>query len=220
MEEQRISERNGTCLRKSDDGLTLTEGTLEITGDFTRLLPRLKPNNLNGELLVRAARIRGKTNPVAVDATAGMGEDSFLLAAAGFEVTLFEYDPVIASLLEDALERAGKHPELAAAARRMKLFREDSINALPRLGFIPDVVVLDPMFPERSKNAAVKKKFQLIHLLEQPCEREEELLAAALSTGAHKIVIKRPLKGPCLGGKKPSYSLNGKAIRYDVILQV
>ena len=45
-------------------------------------------------------------HPRAVDATAGLGEDSLLLAAAGFEVTLCEADPVIAVLLEDALTRA------------------------------------------------------------------------------------------------------------------
>ncbi|MBQ4243593.1 MAG: class I SAM-dependent methyltransferase, partial [Clostridia bacterium] len=34
----------------------------------------------------------------------------------------------------------------------------------------------------------------------------------------HKIVIKRPLKGPFLAGRKPDYSLQGKAIRYDCIV--
>jgi len=29
-------------------------------------------------------------------------------------------------------------------------------------------------------------------------------------------VVKRPLKGPFLAGKKPSSSLTGKVVRYDV----
>jgi len=207
------------CLREDEEGLTLLGDGLEIRGDFRRLLPRIKPNNLNGELLVKAAKIKGKDLPVAVDATAGMGEDSFLLAAAGFRVMLFEQDPVIAALLDDALSRAVKTGELKDIAGRMELVCADSIEALPRLGFTPDVIVLDPMFPERTKSASVKKKFQLIHQLEHPCDREEELLDAALATGAHKIVIKRPLKGPYLAGKKPAYSLSGKAIRYDIIVQ-
>ena len=79
------------------------------------------------------------------------------------------------------------------------------------------MVLLDPMFPARTKSAQVKKKFQLLHHLESPCEDEAELLDAALAARPRKVVIKRPPKGPYLAGKKPSYSLTGKAVRYDVI---
>ena len=81
-----------------------------------------------------------------------------------------------------------------------------------------DLIYLDPMFPERKKSALVKKKFQLLHYLERPAADEQELLQAALSARPKKIVIKRPLKGPDLGGQKPSYRIRGKAIRYDVIV--
>ncbi|MCG4849180.1 class I SAM-dependent methyltransferase, partial [Streptococcus gordonii] len=82
----------------------------------------------------------------------------------------------------------------------------------------PDVVYLDPMFPERTKSAAVKKKFQLLHHLEQPCADEETLVEAALAVHPRKVVIKRPVKGPLLAGVKPSYQLAGKAVRYDVLV--
>ncbi len=74
------------------------------------------------------------------------------------------------------------------------------------------------MFPGRTKSAAVKKKFQLLHHLEQPCEEENELVAAALAASPRKVVIKRPVKGPQLAGIKPSYSISGKAVRYDVLV--
>ena len=73
------------------------------------------------------------------------------------------------------------------------------------------------MFPGRTKSASVKKKFQLLHRLEQPCADEVALLAAARATGARKIVIKRPVKGPLLAGAKPSAQFKGKAVRYDVL---
>jgi len=38
-----------------------------------------------------------------------MGEDAFLLAAQGYEVTLYEQNPVIAALLKDAIRRAKKN---------------------------------------------------------------------------------------------------------------
>ena len=61
----------------------------------------------------------------------------------------------------------------------------------------------------------LRKKFQLIQRLESPCSTEEQLLDAAVAADPKRIVIKRPLKGPYLADRKPSYSLDGKAIRYD-----
>ena len=208
----------GLELRRDDEGLALVGDGMVLRADFMRLLPRLRPDRLGRELLVRAARVRGVEAPTAVDATAGLGEDSLLLAAAGFTVTMFEKDPVIAALLRDALERAASDPQLAGVAARMTLVEGDSVADLRELDFSPDVVFLDPMFPERTKSAAVKKKFQLLHHLERPCDNEEELLDAALAARPRKIVIKRPPKGPWLAGAKPSHSIAGKAVRYDVIV--
>lgn len=203
-------------LIETAEGLTLSDGKNAVRGDFTRLLPRIRRGNLASEHLVRAAKIKGIAEPLVVDATAGLGEDAFLLAAAGCRVLLFERDPVIAALLRDALERAKADPETAPIASRLTLRPEDSIPVLPTLS--PDVVLLDPMFPERKKTALVKKKFQLIHLLEKPCEDERALLDAALAARPRRIVIKRPAKGPFLAGVKPSYSLDGSAVRFDCIV--
>ena len=203
---------------RTDEGLALVGGGMTLVPDLARMLPRLAPARLSKELLVRAARVRGAEEPWAVDATAGLGEDGLLLAAAGFRVTLFERDETIAALLADSLERAAADPRLSDAVARMTLVKGDSIAALPQLEGTPDVVLLDPMFPERTKSASAKKKLQLIQMLERPCEDEEALLAAALAARPRKIVIKRPAKGPALAGAKPSYSLSGKAIRYDVIV--
>ena len=205
-------------LRQDERGLALVGEGMELRGDFTRMLPRLRQGRLQQELLVRAARVRGVEEPTAVDCTAGLGEDSLLLAAAGLRVTLFERDRTIAALLADAMERAAADPRLAEAVGRMTLVGGDSISGLAELDFAPDVVYLDPMFPARTKSAAVKKKFQLLHHLEQPCEEEEALVSAALAACPRKVVIKRPAKGPQLAGVKPSYSISGKAVRYDVLV--
>ena len=209
---------DGTAkLVSTPEGLSLSDGKNTVRGDFTRLLPRVRRGNLSRELLVRAVKVKGIGEPLVVDATAGLGEDSFLLAAAGCRVLLFEYDPVIFALLSDALERAKRDPETAPIASRMTLFPGDSIPALPTLTPHPDVVLLDPMFPERTKSALVKKKFQLLHQLERPCENERALFDAALAAHPKRIVIKRPAKGPYLAGVKPSYSLSGSAVRFDCV---
>lgn len=230
-------------------GLSLTDGDQATRGDFTKLQKRLQYHNLTHELLVKATKVKGRENLRVIDATAGMGEDSLLLAAAGCEVTLYEQDPVIAALLQDTMRRALGEAALHEIVMRMQLVEGDSINHLRRLGEAgtgsdapeddvghdcstltasaaatsdadtalkrPDVIYLDPMFPERQKSGLVKKKFQLIHYLEAPAENEEALMQAAIDARPFKIVVKRPAKGPYLAGLKPSYSLDGKAIRYD-----
>lgn len=222
-----VARAAGLELTGKSEGLTLTDGTMELRADFGRMLPRLKQGRLQQELLVKAARTKGIERPWAIDATAGFGEDSLLLAAAGFTVDLYEQDCVIAALLKDALDRAADDPALAAAVSRMRLHAgEDSIAGLHHITELigqgeltaPDVVYLDPMFPGRTKSAAVKKKFQLLHHLEQPCADEAKLVEAALAVRPRKVVIKRPVKGPLLAGVKPSYQLAGKAVRYDVLV--
>lgn len=205
-------------LKYDEAGLVLTDGELSIRGDFSDMKKRMRQNNLSHELLVRAAKVKNPAaTPTAIDATAGMGQDAFLLAAAGFDVQLYERDPVIAALLSDALRRAMKDPELAPVIQRMQFHEGDSIAAMRQSALHPDVILLDPMFPERQKSALVKKKFQLLHQLEAPCTDEGELLDAAMAACPQKIIIKRPLKGPYLAGRKPSWSIKGKAIRYDCI---
>ena len=237
------------------DGLSLTDGDQAMRGDFTKLQKRLQYHNLTHELLVKATKVKGRENLRVIDATAGMGEDSLLLAAAGCEVTLYEQDPVIATFLQDTMRRALGEAPLHEIVMRMQLVEGDSIDHLRRLGEAgtgsdapeddaghdcpaltasaatgndaavtisgsdealkrPDVIYLDPMFPERQKSGLVKK-FQLIHYLEAPAENEEALMQAAIAAHPFKIVVKRPAKGPYLAGLKPSYSLDGKAIRYD-----
>ncbi len=210
----------GATLVRDGRGLALVGGGMELRGDFAHLLPRLVPGKLERELLVRAAKVKGASAPVVVDATAGLGEDALLLAQAGFTVLMYERDPAVSALLRDALARAEEIPELAGAVSRMRLFEEDSLCALPQLSAPPDVVYLDPMFPARSKSAAVKKKFQLLHQLVRPCGEDEArlLLRAAIAAAPRKVVVKRPTCGPHLADIQPSYSLAGKSVRYDVIV--
>ncbi|MBQ6411597.1 MAG: class I SAM-dependent methyltransferase [Atopobiaceae bacterium] len=210
----------GLELRHNEGGLALVHGDMVLHCDFTTMLPRLRRDRLAHELLVRAARVRGVERPRAIDATAGLGEDSLLLASAGFEVTLVEHDPVIAALLRDGLERAANESQLEDIVGRMRLVEGDSVEVLAGLAEAPDVVYLDPMFPAKRKDAATKKKLQLFQMLESPCGNEDDLMHAALATRPRKVVVKRPLRGPNLAGLKPSSSFAGKVVRYDVYVPV
>lgn len=218
-------------LQRDEEGIALTDGNMVLRGDFSSMKSRIRADRLQTEMLVRAARIRGAEGPLtAIDATAGLGEDSLLLAAAGYRVSMYEYNPVMAALLRDALRKAAGDPALADPAGRMILHEEDSVQALREMAgrlaaggeqsteTAPDLILLDPMFPAKQKHAFSKKKLQLFQKLETPCASEDALLEAAIRLRPQKIIIKRPLKGPYLAGVRPGYSISGKTIRYDCIV--
>ena len=195
-------------------GVSLAGFGLTYQGDFENMLHRVTNGRLQHEMLVRAAKSE-KPGRRAIDATAGMGEDAFLLAAQGYEVTLYEQNPVIAALLKDALRRARKNMILKEIAERMKLVEGNSVECMEKQLDPVDVIYLDPMFPARQKSGLINKKLQLIQKLEPPCSAETHLFDAAINANPSKIIVKRPLKSEFLAGRKPSYTLNGKAIRYD-----
>ena len=207
---------DGLTLLFSAGGRSLVGYGMSYHGDFTSMARRVLGGHLQHEMLAKAAKTKSiLEHPKAIDATAGMGEDSFILAACGYEVTMLEKDPVIAALLADALRRAEGDPDIGEIVSRMHFVEDDSIGYLRSLAEPPELVYLDPMFPERKKSGLIGKKLQLIQKLECPCSDESELLDAALSAHPAKIIIKRPLKGAYLAGKVPGYSIKGKAIRYD-----
>jgi 16S rRNA (guanine1516-N2)-methyltransferase len=184
--------------------------------DFESVQAQRRSRFSGRELLIRAARIRGVEHPLLVDATAGLGRDGFLLAAHGFRVEMIEANPVVAALLADGLARARRLSHLKAVLDRIRLVVGNAVEVFSTLQEQPAVIYLDPMFPERTKSAKVKQDLRLLQLLDQHNNAPEDLLATALATGVKKVVVKRPLKGPFLADLRPSYSLKGKAVRFDV----
>jgi len=189
-------------------------GTLRV--DYSDATTRRRTLHPDRELVVQAAKVRSTAHPLLVDATAGLGRDGLLLAAAGFRVRMIEYNPVVAALLADGLERASRMTGLAGTVARIDLIQGDALDYLPVLNEQPDVIYLDPMFPERTKSALVKQELRLLQLIDHKDTDPSELLRTAMNVHARKVVVKRPLKGPTLLDTPPAYSVRGKAIRFDV----
>lgn len=186
--------------------------------DFLKPAFRRRWRHPYQELVVQASKIRACPFPLVIDATAGLGRDGFLLAAAGFQVHMIERNPLVAALLLDGLERISADPEAAAICQRIHLTVGDAFDSLASLPAQPEVIYLDPMFPERMKSAKVKQELQLLQLITDQPEDGEGLLRMALSCKPKKIVVKRPRKGSFLMDLPPGYSLKGKAVRIDVYL--
>lgn len=202
------------------NGLSYVSGKQELKVDWTNLLSRVTGGHLQHEILLKAAKPEtdnGK-KPRAVDATAGLGEDSFILAAMGYEVEMFEHNPITAALLYDGLLRARNDSKLQDVARHMTFTKGESADLLRGLCYEPDVIYLDPMYPEKKKKAESKKKMQVLHQIEPPCQDEIDLMDAARGANPTKIVIKRPPEADYLAGITPTYSVERKAVRYDCLV--
>ncbi|MAR91111.1 MAG: hypothetical protein CML06_09570 [Pseudomonadales bacterium] len=170
------------------------------------------------EMLVKAVTGRARDPLRVVDATAGLGRDTMLLGAAGFQVTAIERHPLVAGLLSDGLERARLQAESAPVAERVELVvgRAQALLETWPPASRPDVVYLDPMFPARSKAALVKKEMRLFGQLLGEDMDSASLLPPALAAATRKVVVKRPRKAPPLGGQEPGYRIEGKSSRFDV----
>jgi len=174
---------------------------------------------LRQEALVRAVGYRGAPIEV-VDATAGLGRDAMVLAVAGCRVIAAERHAVTHALLADGLARAARDPALASVIEeRLTLLHADAAGYLASRTTPPDVVYLDPMFPERTGSTVAKKELRLLGLLAAADEDPNALFAAALVCGAARIVVKRPRRAPPLeapGAPPVTSRLLGRSSRFDV----
>lgn len=156
--------------------------------------------------------------PSVVDATAGLGRDAWLLASLGCRVLAIERCRILAVMLRDALERAGREPGRASViAARISLQTGDAREVLRALAANdrPDVVYLDPMFPAERKSALAKKELRMLRRLVGDDADAGELLGAARSVARERVVVKRLLRAAPLGAS-PTVSYKGKIARYDV----
>ena len=170
-----------------------------------------------GQAIAKAVGLQPGIRPSVLDATAGLGRDAFVLAQLGCSLSLIERHPLVAALLEDGLQRALADAQVALVVARMRLIHGDAIALMGEWqGEPPQVIYLDPMFPQREKSAQVKKEMRLFHPLVGADEDAPALLAAALKLASHRVVVKRPRKAPALAGEAPGYALEGKSSRFDI----
>ena len=171
-----------------------------------------------GQLVAKAVGLQ-KTRATlhVIDATAGLGQDAFVLASLGCRVTLFERNPVIHALLADGLARAALNVDCAAIVGRMRLLEGSSIDWLAQPdNEAADIVYLDPMFPHRDKSTQVKKEMQVFRTIVGDDEDSGQLLEGALKCARYRVVVKRPRKAPAISGPEPTTRVEGKSSRYDV----
>jgi len=162
------------------------------------------------------ARAVGRTTPLphVLDATAGLGRDAFVLACLGYHVLAVERNAAIHALLADGVARLLASDRADLVVDRLVVEHGECRDYLARA---PEVVYLDPMFPESGKAALAKKEMQLFQKLLGSERDSADLLAAARAAATVRVVVKRPRRAEPLA-RDPSYSVAGTKVRWDVYL--
>lgn len=207
-------------------GLTLTPTERTMGGgirtDFVRgsTAFRRMSSGAGRQPLARAVGPRHGVMNV-VDATAGLGRDSFQLASLGCNVMAVERSPVLFAMLSDALKRADSSGDLKlrTIVGRIRAHHTDAKELLPELTGRdrPDVVYLDPMYTPRSASALSKKEMRILRLLVGGDDDSLELLHIARHVATRRVIVKRHLRAePLSDGVVQTHA--GTSVRYDVYL--
>lgn len=215
--------------------LSLLKDGLSVAPEWDKLQRRVVSAGRKSELILRAAKISADSQ--VIDATAGFGHDSLILASTGAQVTMLEQQPLMALLLFSEQQRMSAQPNWQKLMARLTIINTDALSYFAQLqknttdqAVAVDVVYLDPMFPEDSyqdsktgKGAKVGKQMQALHHLARPPTLDEEkallnnaqAVVADNQEGRGRVIVKRPQQAPFLAQQNPDESWHNAAVRFD-----
>lgn len=205
------------------DKIELFDNTLKtsIHVDFLEgsLAHRKKFGGGKNQPLAKAIGLNKIKKPTVIDATAGLAGDAYVLATLGCQLTLIEQSPILYTLIKDGIKRALDSENTEHCVNNFtNLIHSNSLLYLESMAVDskPDVIYIDPMYPDRKKSALVKKDMQILHKLIGSSIDEEELLQCALLNAKRRVVVKRPIQADTISGIKPTMAISSKKTRYDV----
>ena len=182
------------------------------------ILHRLKYGKGRGQNLAKAVGMKFNKNRNIIDATAGLGYDSFILASIGAKVTLIERSQKMHELLQNGIDEGKSFGgEIEKIINRMELLFGDSKDILPKL--TPEVIMIDTMYKDKKKTALVKNNMRLVRDIVGPDSDYIDLLKIALNCATNRVVLKQPRYAePIKEIRKCSHQILGKTIRYDIFM--
>ena len=192
----------------------------ELRVDFVMgaVAHRLRFGGGRGQDIAKAMGFRNGNTPTIIDATAGLGRDSFLLASLGAQVTMIERSDKMHMLLEQGMERAfNEGGQFREIIERMTLLKGDAKDIIPTL--TAEAILIDPMHPERKNSALVKQDLRQVRDIVGSDEDAADLVRLAIMHAQKRVVLKWPAKAdPIEGVQKCSHQILGKTTRYDVFM--
>ena len=213
--------------------LSLLVDGLSVAPEWDKLQRRVVSAGRKSELLLQAAKITADSQ--VIDATAGFGQDSLILASSGAQVIMLEQQPIMALLLLAEQQRMSLQPNWQKLMSRLTIVNTDALAFFnSKLTTIDsnsiDVIYLDPMFPEDSyqdrktgKGAKVNKQMQALHQLAAPptIAQEQQLLQSAQhliknnEQQSGRVIVKRPVQAPLFANQAATESWHNAALRFD-----
>lgn len=174
-----------------------------------------------GQAIAKAMGLKSGITPVILDATAGLAGDAFVLASLGCPITLIERSPIIFALIADAAERASLSEKFQSILEQgFTIINADASDfisqQLAKNNPKPDVIYIDPMYPDRKKSALVKKDMQILQRLHGNNDTSSKLFENALLYAKKRVVVKRPLHAETISQKVPNTCIKSKKTRYDI----
>ena len=198
----------------------MKQGAAELQVDFVSgaVAHRLRFGGGRGQDLAKAMGLRRGKTPMIVDATAGLGRDSFLLASLGASVILIERSEKMHALLVQGMKRAAREGgEFREIIGRMTLLKGDAKDLIPELS--GEAILIDPMHPPRHNSALVKQELRQVREIVGTDDDAADLVRIALKHARHRVVLKWPAKAdPIAGLKVCTHQICGKTTRYDVFM--
>ena len=198
----------------------MRSGVSKLQVDFVSgaVAHRLRFGGGRGQALAKAMGLRAGKTPMIVDATAGLGRDSFLLASLGAQVTMIERSEKMHLLLAQGMKRATqKGGEFREIVSRMTLLKGDAKDLL--VGLSAEAILIDPMHPPRNNSALVKRELRQVREIVGNDDDASDLVQVALNHAFNRVVVKWPAKAdPIPGIRACSHQIIGKSTRYDVFM--
>jgi len=233
---QQLSQLSSLPILLLDDknALSWLSNGLSVAPEWDKLQRRVVSAGRKSELLLQATKVTAESR--IIDATAGFGHDSLILASTGAQTVMLEQQPLMALLLLAEQQRMSAQPNWQKLMARLQIINTDATSYFENISNdslidsdkAVDVIYLDPMFPEDSyqdsktgKGAKVGKHMQALHQLAHPptLDEERQLLHSALAVVSQnrsgRVIVKRPQFAPLLANQPANESWHNEAVRFD-----
>ena len=165
-------------------------------------------------LLKKAVGWQSSVQKHILDATGGLGHDSFILALLGQKITLLEKNTGLCILIEEALNNLPKLSYFNNARNNISIINKDSRAFLTSAEHF-DVIYIDPMFNSDKK---LKRSKQMEFLANYLAEYDDPSIDF-YQTKFKRMVIKKELRSSAGIKDDPAISFKGASIKYDVYLK-
>ena len=195
-----------------DDQSILHSGSNELENSFTSGKFSTRISQYQGEnLLKKAIGWQSKIQKHILDATGGLGHDSFILALLGQKITLLEKNIGLCILIEEALHNLPNLPYFKNAKNNISIINSDSRAFLSSAENF-DVVYIDPMFNSKKK----LKRTKQMEFLDNYLNEYDDPSAEFYESNFKRLVIKKELRATSSIKDCSALSFRGSSVRYDI----